>query len=108
MQQPQLKITSTADAEAQSRIRMAIRTMMLLQNSDDSCADTSSNKKRQAPELSETPPSKKRRIEIPTDSVLDEAADEVCLETEWERILADWNPEMENLPFPTDTLVETI
>lgn len=63
-------------------------------------------KQRKAPvALKRTPAKEKRRTDTTTDSILDKAALEVCLEKEWERILALWNPEKENLPYAS---VETV
>eukprot|EP00545_Synedropsis_sp_CCMP1620_P002293 CAMPEP_0119018118 /NCGR_PEP_ID=MMETSP1176-20130426/18628_1 /TAXON_ID=265551 /ORGANISM="Synedropsis recta cf, Strain CCMP1620" /LENGTH=109 /DNA_ID=CAMNT_0006972045 /DNA_START=11 /DNA_END=337 /DNA_ORIENTATION=+ len=105
------QLKNLEEVEAQNRIKLALQTMMLLRNTNQLSSTRSDEKdgsnettqravslKRAASE-SIAPPAKKQRLEPCTDDALDQAADEVCPVTEWERIMENWNPEMENLPF---------
>lgn len=113
-----VQLKSLQEVEAQNRIKLALQTMMLLRNTNqfngsrNMTTDDSTDPSKRIPSLkraasdSLAPPAKKQRLER-TDDALDQAADEVCPVKEWERILEDWNPEMENLVFPVDTMIET-
>ena len=93
------------ELEDENRIKLALRTMMLMvqgvqldnhQMNTELCALPL--KKRPIDDSTVAPPFKKQRIAT-TDAILDQAADEVWEVSNWERILENWNPEQENLPF---------
>ena len=103
------------ELEDQNRIKLALRTMMVMihgvqENNHQMNTECCPNplKKRAVDDSTAAPPFKKQRIAI-TDAILDQAADEVCEVSNWERILENWNPEQENLPFSAldSAIVET-
>jgi hypothetical protein len=108
-----LPLCNFQEDEAQNTIKLALQTMMLLQrNAANSSitkvgdvAESSKNTLKRAASDNIDPPAKKQRQESCSDDALDQAADEVSPVTEWERIMADWNPEKECLPFQIDTLL---
>jgi hypothetical protein len=88
------------ELEDQNRIKLSLRTMMLMAQGVqlDNHHINTELEKRPVDDSTVAPPFKKQRIAT-TDAILDQAADEVCEVSNWERILENWNPEQENLPF---------
>ena len=86
-----------------SKIKLAIEAMLSLQQTQDSNPQV--RKARNTPQSSNKRPSVtpeqspviKRQCIACTDEILDQVAEEVSEVSEWALILANWNPEEENL-----------